>query len=92
MAAKEFAGKHILIDQQSDAAAFIIHKAQDRNRARGDVQKLGHKFRLCKGEPCGADLPGKSGGAEFLSPRQQEKIEISFLGISQKQILTDVYL
>lgn len=79
-----------LIDQQADAAVFVIHQPKDADGAGCDIQKLLHIFGIGEGKAGAADLFGQYGGFEFFGAGHHEQVKIGFLGIAQEQILADL--
>ena len=90
MAANMIGSQHIPVDQQLDPVLLVVHKAENADRAWGDIQKFFHKFRSGKGQTGRLDLFGEQRGAEFLRAGHHQKIEFRLLRVAEKEIFADL--
>ena len=90
MAAEVFLLQQVPVHQQADGVIPVVHKAQDADRARGNVKIPLHMFRPRKAQPGRADLLGEELGLEGLLTRHDKQIETRLLPVGQKEILADL--
>lgn len=90
MAADEFVVQHCFVDQQADTVFLVVHQTQDTDGAGGDIQVFFHELRFSEGQAGASDLLGKNGCLELFCAGEEQEIKGGFLGVPEKQVLTDV--
>ena len=90
MAADEFAGHQVPVDDQLDTAFRIEQQLQGGDGAGSGLEAVPHMVLAGEGQPGAAQLGGEEFGLEGLVPWRHQQVEVRLLLVAQEQVFTDL--